>query len=1609
MAPASIDTGVTTTGLGVLLQALTKTEGSTVFYTSKQYNASAAIQCSSRNVDFREHDPLLTAAQEQLANSAICVKAVLGSSQLRESLPFLTSFAQSRSSMVFVAVADNLDDVQSLAQDTSFKRAGVSLVVPNGDIQEIYDMTVIVQAFAIQAKTPVAIVLERAVLFESIGVAAVSPTIQVADLVVETTEEKQGVSTSAVGAYNLSFRDTGDSSAVIAAYVQVADAFANVTGRSYATVETVRAATSTANVAVAVAPVAEVVKSQSSDFSVVAIRVAQPLALQTESFEAAEQIAILTNGEDASSALYVDFLEASDDLPAHIVTLNVTGSDLVQSRRALTITEEGLTVQGDEEFSEEPAEVASSLVRVFSSDTKRLNAVLELIVDLSRVVLGTPARALTQSASDGSAVLYSGIVKLGNDSNVNSTDFAARATVDVALDPAALEKTVRFSGLVESPRLVVFGVASNALDSALASDVKGALCSAYTKIGASTGDDLSLVAAFIYAQVVDEEARTRCLASLTAAVDALEQDIAAALPKSIPGAWKQKFGTVPVPQKTFVAQKNVSATDSTGTGERPHPYLEVLGHVTGSKKIDTESQLHSAIGKSLAAQQAREDLLTAVRQTLRDAEDDIAEDTKTVLGEYLAGAAIGRSEELLSKIAGLPDREQFSAIDDLAKNLEDGVLDGKHKWLVLDMGKTTDTMALSAVNSFLSSRCELNLLIVDTDLYSGKRHRRTRDIGLYAMQYGNAYVASIAMYASYTQTMEALAEAQTFHGPSVVLAYYPAAKEGQIETLKRTKEAIDNGWVPLYRWNPEQESPFTLDTEQNRTEIQQFLDRFNHLSLLSKTEASFPSAIDGSVDKSYKSARNAELARAKQSFDGLLSGMNHDPVTILYGSDGGNAEKVAFSLTKKLKSSGVPTVCIPADDFDAADLSNLKRLVIILATAGQGEYTMNSKEFGKAVASMDESLENVETAIFGLGDRHYWPGKDGDRYFCKPAKDVDKHFKRLGAQELVETGLGDDQDDDGYQTKLKPWEGELMAKLGLDASAVSEPPPKSVEDIKDESNYLRGTILQGLQDRSTGAISASDAQLTKFHGIYMQDDRDLRETRKAQGMEKAFSFMVRVRVPGGITTSEQWLEMDRISDELANGTLKLTTRQAYQLHGVLKYNLKASIQGINRALMDTLAACGDVNRNVMCNPNPFQSKVHAEVQQFVEDLSAHLTPRTSAYHEIWLDKKPVGGGSFVDEEPIYGKHYLPRKFKIAVAIPPNNDVDVFAHCLGFIAVVDQDENLLGFNVTVGGGMGMTHGNKKTFPRTADVMCFAPVDKCIDIAEKVVTTQRDYGDRTNRKHARLKYTIDDRGIEWFKAEVESRLGYKLEDPKPFRFTSNSDRYGWTQGLENKWHYGMYIENGRVLDKPGHMLKTALREVAKVHTGDFRLTSNQNLIIGNVEESNKDFIEQILQRHGCGNQAHSGLRLNSMACVALPTCALAMAESERYLPSLVTRVEELLDESGLRQEAITIRMTGCPNGCARPYLAEIAFVGKAPGTYNMYLGASHSGDRLNKLFRESLKEDEIIKVLRPIIKAYSSEKREGEHFGDFVIRQGYIKPTIQGRHFHDDVNTEGAIVA
>ena len=547
----------------------------------------------------------------------------------------------------------------------------------------------------------------------------------------------------------------------------------------------------------------------------------------------------------------------------------------------------------------------------------------------------------------------------------------------------------------------------------------------------------------------------------------------------------------------------------------------------------------------------------------------------------------------------------------------------------------------------------------------------------------------------------------------------------------------------------------------------------------------------------------------------------------------------------------------------------------------------------------------------------------------------------------------------------------------------------SVEDIKTSSRGLRGTLLEGLADPVTGSLSFEDQRLVKFHGTYQQDDRDIRDERRRQKLEPAHQFMIRIRAPGGVFTPAQWLKLDAIATTYANHSLRVTTRQTFQFHGIIKRELKATMQAINASLLDTVSACGDVNRNVLGAANPLQSRLHAQVHEWAQKLSLAFLPKTRAYYEIWLDEEKLAD-SGREEDPIYGTAYLPRKFKMAVAVPPLNDVDVFANDLGLIAIVDERGNLAGFNVAIGGGMGASHGDPKTYPRLASVIGFVPPERVIDIAAAAVTVQRDFGDRVERKHARFKYTIDDHGLEFIVDQMQQRAGFKLEPARPFHFDHNGDRFGWVEGEDGRWHLTLSLPAGRIADRPGAPHLTGLREIARAHQGEFRLTATQNLIIAGVPAGERERIDALVAQHALDaeNRAPTALARTAVACVALPTCALAMAEAERYLPDFTAKLQPLLEQHGLAEAPILLRVSGCPNGCSRPYLGEIALVGKAPGRYNLMLGADHRGQRLNTLYRENITEPQILEELEPLFARYARSRHRDEGFGDFLLRAGVV---------------------
>ncbi|KAI5820856.1 hypothetical protein BZA77DRAFT_49534 [Pyronema omphalodes] len=1055
-------------------------------------------------------------------------------------------------------------------------------------------------------------------------------------------------------------------------------------------------------------------------------------------------------------------------------------------------------------------------------------------------------------------------------------------------------------------------------------------------------------------------------------------------------------------------------------------YMKILDQLFGKRlhvanSLDRENAGISATvaaspefgyGSLLARQEKRQALIAKAEKLAKSS--DFAPQTAELLSKWLLVAqdeskSADAADELIAQL------EKDASASAKALLEEKDLLRKESSWLIGSDAWAYD-LGNSGVHHVVASGKNVNMLIIDSTPYSQRAAedaaRRKKDIGLYAMNFGNAYVASVAVYSSYTQVLHAMMEADKFDGPSVVLAYLPYNKEDDsaLTVMQETKKAVDIGYWPLYRYDPFGEDKggenFVLESERIKKELKDFLARENHLTQLVKKNPAFAANLNASYGKEV---RQQQKRNAKDAFAKLLDGLSGPPLTVLFASDGGSAENLSKKLARRGKARGLKTLVMSMEDYPIEDLSSEENLVLITATAGQGELPMNGRAFWDAIKDANDlDLSNVKFSVFGLGDSHYWPRKQDKIYYNKPAKDLFKRLTDIGAKTLIDLGLGDDQDPDGYQTAYGPWESQLWKALGVDnvEGLPDEPAPITNEDIKAASNFLRGTIVEGLADQSTGALSASDCQLTKFHGTYMQDDRDIRDERKAQGLEPAYSFMIRCRLPGGVATPKQWIQMDDISDAFGNHTMKLTTRQTFQFHGVVKNNLRNSMRAINKALMTTIAACGDVNRNVMCSSLPAQSAFHDQVQACAKIISDHLIPNTTAYHEIWLqdenDKKvQVAGDAIVDHEPIYGPTYLPRKFKITIAVPPHNDTDVYAHDIGLIAIKGEDGNLAGFNVLIGGGMGVTHNNKKTYPRTGSHIGFATPDKIAQVCEKIMIVQRDNGDRKDRKHARLKYTVDDLGVEVYKQKVEELLGWKLAEQRPFHFDSNIDTFGWLKDEKGMNHFTFFIENGRIEDTPEFQMKTGLRAIAQIHKGEFRLTGNQHLILSNVADADLPAIKDLMAKYKLDNYNFTGLRLSSSACVAFPTCGLAMAESERYLPVLISKVEGVLEEQGLRHNSIVMRMTGCPNGCARPWLAEIAFVGKAFGAYNMYLGGGYHGQRLNKLYRSSIKEEEILAIVRPLFKRYALEREEGERFGDFCIRVGIIKPTTEGKTFHDDV--------
>ncbi|KAJ3720900.1 sulfite reductase subunit beta [Lentinula raphanica] len=1049
-------------------------------------------------------------------------------------------------------------------------------------------------------------------------------------------------------------------------------------------------------------------------------------------------------------------------------------------------------------------------------------------------------------------------------------------------------------------------------------------------------------------------------------------------------------------------------------------YLEVLKrlfdvrfeHSNSPNLVPTHGHLATnpefALGRVRGQVEERARLVKIVESLLHESSTD--NDLHTLLSKWhlhrddvSLGRALG--QDIISELghgdAQAPMVQQILSLKDH--------LSLPSRWIIIS--SWSYDLGSSGLHHILSSGLNVNVLIIHTTPYSARQsnNHRQHDIGLYAMNYGSVYVASVALYSSYAHMMQALVEADRFDGPSVVLGYLPYLSEqtSAIDILKETKLAVDAGYWPLYRWDPskkDERETFSLDSDHIKNDLAQFLDRQNHLSQLVRSRPALAADVAGSLGQNLKDAR---LSKARDEYNKLLHAVDAPPMRIFYASDGGGAEKMAKRLAARGKIRGLDVNVAVLDTISLDTLAHEEGYaVFITSTAGQGEPPQNGKKFFKSLnAAMNQGdnkailLSGLRYLVFGLGDSHYWPRPEDAHYYNRPSRELDSKLSLLGAQRLLELHLGDSQDADGPETQYKVWEARIWKLFGVDSIEVSrkEPQPITLEHVKAASGYLRGTIAEGIADLTTGALAPTDPPLTKYHGIWQQDDRDIREERQAQGLEPAYNFMVRVRMPGGLCTPMQWLQLDRLADEYGNGTMKITTRQTLQFHGILKKYLKKSIQDINKALLDTLEVGGDVNSNIVCSSIPTMSDIYAQVHSFCTKISDRLMPRTTAYHEIWLDQKMVAGHAVKDFEPVYSEWYLPRKFKIAIAVPPTNDVDIFTNDLGYIAIIDDDgTNVIGYNVLVGGGMGITLGNQKTYPRIASLIGFCTPEQAVDVAEKVTLVQRDFGDRVDRKTARLKYTVDRMGLEIFKTELEMRLGYTMQESRPFSFDRNLDEYGWVEGQSGRFYFTTFIENGRIQDTQKMQLKACLREIAKIHKGSFRLTTNQHLIIAEVEKDDIPKIKDILSRYNINNGL-SGLRLSSSACVAFPTCGLAMAESERYLPLLIDKLEIICEESGLRNDSIMIRMTGCPAGCTRPNVAEIGFLGKAPGAYVMLLGGGENGQRLARVYRENVTEPEILAILAPMIKHYALDRYEHERFGDFVIRKGYIEAVNTSHEF------------
>ena len=545
--------------------------------------------------------------------------------------------------------------------------------------------------------------------------------------------------------------------------------------------------------------------------------------------------------------------------------------------------------------------------------------------------------------------------------------------------------------------------------------------------------------------------------------------------------------------------------------------------------------------------------------------------------------------------------------------------------------------------------------------------------------------------------------------------------------------------------------------------------------------------------------------------------------------------------------------------------------------------------------------------------------------------------------------------------------------------------PSKVEVAKEKSNLLRGTIDEVLKDPSIDHFEHDDMQLLKFHGTYEQDDRDLRAERRKEGLGKAYSYMIRIALPGGMVTPAQYRDLDRMADEFANGSIRITTRQAIQYHGILKGELRETMRQINAAMMTTLAACGDVCRNVMATAAPIQDEVHETIRQTANDIAVDLRPATKAYYELWVDgERKV---STREDEPFYGETYLPRKYKVGVTLQGDNQIDVYSYDAGLIGVLDADDpsKLAGWNVLAGGGLGMSHGRANTFAQIADKIGFVAIKDGVAAVRVIASIYRDFGNRSDRKQARLKYLIDKMGVDKFIEEFKSRADFDVQPWREIPKVSNDDWMGAHPRGDGKFFYGVFVENGRIVDNDKMKMRTAFLKIVNELNCDVVLTAQQSLIFDGLDESQIPQLEAILKDHGIALvEEISNVRRYSMACPAMPTCGLAVAESERAAPGVLTELENKFDELGLNDAQLTVRMTGCPNGCARPYTADIAFVGRRPGVYHLFVGGRLAGDRMADLYAGDVKVEEAIDVLTPLLTKYSQHRSNGECLGDFYRR-------------------------